>query len=46
MKKTEMNLDERTKDITEIMEMIKSLSIEDKREIRGVIIGMQIARSA
>lgn len=46
MKKTEMNLDERTKDITEIMEMIKSLSIEDKREIRGVIIGMQIVRSA
>lgn len=41
-----MNLDERTKDITEIMEMIKSLSVEDKREVRGVIIGLQMARSA
>lgn len=46
MKKTEMNLDERTKDVAEIMEMFMSLSIEDKREVRGVIIGLQMARSA
>lgn len=42
--RTQQNLEEQKKDAEEMLEMMESMSREEKRELRGIMIGMQMAR--
>lgn len=42
--RTQQNLEEQKKDVEEMLEMMESMSREEKRELRGIMIGMQMAR--
>ncbi len=43
-KRTQQNLEEQKKDVEEMLEMMESMSREEKRELRGIMIGLQMAR--
>lgn len=43
-KRTQENLREEKKDVEEMLEMMESMSKEEKRELRGIMIGLRMAR--
>ena len=40
------NLDKKKEDIEEFAQLLKGLTREEKREVRGIMIGMQINRTS
>ena len=45
-KRKSVNLTKEKEDICEMSELLKDLPVEDCREIRGIIFGMKMAKSA
>mgnify|MGYP007016780184 CR=1 FL=1 len=38
------NLNSQTEDVSEMMELLKQLTQEEKREIKGIMIGIQMSK--
>lgn len=45
-KRKSINLVKEKADICEMLELLKELPVEDRREVRGIILGMKMAKSA
>jgi len=41
-----INLTKEKADICEMLDLLKELPVEDRREVRGIIFGMKMAKSA